>query len=494
MHFDANRVSGLPNSTVTLMRYCRTDEGWKRLPAATGKNGRIRPEYVLMYGKQIHCPVGHYELRFYEGRKLKYENVGENPASAFTARQIKEKLLTAKTAAQDAGVTLVEVPGRTYLLRAANLYIQDRKNQGAIEAARDAQNVLDEFRANSGRTFLDEVTKDDIYAYQAGLRKQGRTDRTVANKHNRLRSFLRFAGIDVKTIMPQKPKYEKSLPTVYGAEQITALREAADDYMTLVIDLGSQCGLRELEMVYLEWPDIRRKEKILRVQGKPFWGFKVKDSEQRDVPMPDELLGRLAVWDEARDKEWREANLGSGKEGRSRTRLVLGTKHDRPNMHLLRQLKRLVNRAGLDCGICEGCTTDIKECQEWTLHKFRRTYATTLIRNGIDLRTVQAYMGHADLASTMRYLRPAESKESQTAINNIFSSPKTHSEVTHGKANHNRKARKDHAVSHLTAGETARAANGQRTGREPSRVGTHDIQPDRKGRLARSQARDGYAD
>jgi integrase len=464
MRFDASRVSDLPNSTVTLMRYCRTDEGWKRLPAAIGKNGRIRPEYVLMHGKQVHCPAGHYELRFYEGRKLKYENVGDNPASAFTARQVKEKLLTAKTAAQDAGVTLVEVPGRKYLRRAANLYIQDRKDQGAMEAARDAQNVLDEFLASSGRTFLDEVTKDDIYAYQASLRKQGRTDRTVANKHNRLRSFLRFAGIDVKTIMPQKPKYEKSLPTIYGTEQITPLREAADDYMRLVIELGSQCGLRELEMVYLEWPDIHRKEKILRVQGKPFWGFKVKDSEQRDVPIPDELLERLAVWHEARDKEWREAHLKAtkeaGKETRSRTRLVLGTKRDLPNMHLLRQLKRLVNRARLDCGICEGCSTDVKECQEWTLHKLRRTYATTLIRNGIDLRTVQAYMGHADLASTMRYLRPAETKETRTAINNIFSSPK----VTHGKANRNRKARKDHAVSHLAAGETARTADGQRTG------------------------------
>jgi site-specific recombinase XerD len=59
------------------------------------------------------------------------------------------------------------------------------------------------------------------------------------------------------------------------------------------------------------------------------------------------------------------------------------------------------------------------ECQEWTLHKFRRTYCTTLLRSGLDLRTVQAYMGHADLASTMRYLRPASSAEAQTRINAI---------------------------------------------------------------------------
>ena len=83
---------------------------------------------------------------------------------------------------------------------------------------------------------------------------------------------------------------------------------------------------------------------------------------------------------------------------------------------MLRQLKRLVNRAGLGCGVCEGCTTGVKECHEWTLHKLRRTYATTLLRNGVDLRTVQAYMGHADIESTMRYLRPAETEETQTTI------------------------------------------------------------------------------
>jgi integrase len=399
---DARQV---PNTTVTLMRRCRTEDGWKFYPAAVGKNGRIRPEYVVIDGKQVHLPTGYYALRFYEGRKLRYVNVGENAAAALNAKIAKEKLLNAKTAAKDAGVTLVETPGRTYLRRAAKLYIQDRKDAGAMEAARQAENVTDEFIACCGKTFVDEVTKDDVVAYHRWLRKQGRTDRTVANKHQRLRSFFRFAGIDVAAIMPQKPKYEKELPTVYTAAEVSALLGAADDYMRLVIGLGMKCGLRELEMVYLEWPDIHWTDKVLRVQGKPHWKFKVKDSEQRDVPIPDDLLALLKAW---RTKH-------------KQTRLVLGTKKDRPNMHMLRQLKRLVNRAELHCGTCEGCTT-VKECSHWTLHKLRRTYATTLLRNGIDLRTVQHFMGHADLASTSRYLRPAGSRETQTAITGIFAS------------------------------------------------------------------------
>jgi integrase len=400
----------MPNTTVTLVRYCRTENGWKRYPVAYGKNGRVRPEYVLIDGKQVHCPVGHYELRFYEGRKLRYENVGDNAGTAFTKKLAKEKLLAAQTAAQDAGVKIVEDhSARKYLRRQANLYIQDRKNQGALEAARQAEGVTEHFIASSGKTYIDEVTKDDVYDYLASLRKQGNSDRTVANKYARLRSFLRYAGLDIKNVMPDKPKYEKTLPTVYTSEQITALLAVADDYMRLVIELGLKCGLREQEMMYLEWADIHESDKVLRVQGKPDWDFKVKDSEQRDVPIPDDLLKHLKAWREKQHKK------------HPKSRLVLGTSNGQPNGHLLRLLKRLAKSAGLNCGVCDGCKGEVKECQQFTLHKLRRMYATTLLRNGIDLRTVQHFMGHADLASTIRYLRPAGSTETQSAISNIFS-------------------------------------------------------------------------
>ena len=97
----------------------------------------------------------------------------------------------------------------------------------------------------------------------------------------------------------------------------------------------------------------------------------------------------------------------------------LATKGGYPNQKLLRTLKRLAKKEKLNCNRCEACKCNLGECQEWTLHKFRRTYCTTLLRLGLDLRTVQAYMGHADMASTMRYLRPASSAEAQDRINAI---------------------------------------------------------------------------
>jgi integrase len=172
--------------------------------------------------------------------------------------------------------------------------------------------------------------------------------------------------------------------------------------MRVCILLGMKCGLRDQEMMHLEFRDINWADKTLRVQSKEQWEFLPKTWEQREIPVPDDLMAELAAWQNSR-------------EGHT---LVLGTKYHKPNTKLLRTLKRMAHNAGLNCGRCDGCR-EIKECQEFTLHRFRRTYLTTLLRNGIDLRTVQAYSGHKDLASTMRYLRPAAGTEAQARLNAV---------------------------------------------------------------------------
>ena len=39
---------------------------------------------------------------------------------------------------------------------------------------------------------------------------------------------------------------------------------------------------------------------------------------------------------------------------------------------------------------------------------------------GVDLRTVQMWMGHTDMESTMRYLKPSRSQKMQEKVNEIF--------------------------------------------------------------------------
>jgi integrase/recombinase XerD len=57
---------------------------------------------------------------------------------------------------------------------------------------------------------------------------------------------------------------------------------------------------------------------------------------------------------------------------------------------------------------------------EFWLHKFRATFATWHLWAGIDLSTVQLWLGHKDLASTMRYLKPSRSQATRDKVNATF--------------------------------------------------------------------------
>lgn len=395
----------MESRAVTLMiRFKDADGKWKRREAARGANGRVKPGHALVDGRAMAVQDGAYELRHIINRQPAYTPAGKRAADADAQRVRLEKTSAAIEAAKGTDVQVIALPGRKTLKETAAAYISDAVGRNANEAAEQARLVTAEFvdlMRKRKKAYIDEIDRDDVFSFHAALQKRGCGNRTIANKHTRLASWLRFGGID-KAILPPVPKYEEKLPTVYSSEQTQALLAEAVPYMRVCILIGLKCGLRDQELMHLEFRDINWADKTLRVQSKDQWGFLPKTWEQREIPIPDNLLAELGVWQ-------------SSREGQA---LVLGTKHHKPNTKLLRMLKRMAHRAGLSCNRCEGCQ-GTKECREFTLHRFRRTYLTTLLRNGIDLRTVQAYAGHKDLASTMRYLRPATGTEAQAKLNAV---------------------------------------------------------------------------
>ncbi len=393
----------MANRKVSLVWHCKTPDGWRRYPAVVGRNGRVRPAYGLVDGNAIQFPTGHYELRSYAGKKLVYENVGENAADAMTALNRKTKLLTARSTASEAGVKVIEEAGRTSLTKALGAFVQATQDKGSLVAAKAYALASGEFLAVVERQYADEVTAEDFAKHQRALRQRGCSGRTIANRHQCVVAFCRFAGVSADEIPKHGPKFEQKMPDIYSPEQLQAFfKSLSSDHHRLTFGLALQCGLREQELMYLTWADIDFRQKTLMVRSKLHLGFAIKDKEERGLPLSDGLLEMLTA---AKDSN----------PGRV---FVTGTRSDKPNTKLLRTLKRLVNHAGMNCGVCESCVAR-NECAVWFLHKFRATYATTMLRNGLDLSTVQRLLGHSDLASTLRYLRPAEGSELQAKMNAI---------------------------------------------------------------------------
>lgn len=58
--------------------------------------------------------------------------------------------------------------------------------------------------------------------------------------------------------------------------------------------------------------------------------------------------------------------------------------------------------------------------EKFWIHKFRATFATRHHSSGVDLRTVQQWMGYTDLKSTMRYLKPSRGDAVRAKVNAKF--------------------------------------------------------------------------
>ena len=393
----------MANKTVTLVRQCKTDAGWRRYPVAFGGNSKVRPGFVLVGGKPVANNSGHYELRFYEGAKLRYQNVGDNAADALALCLRKRKLLAVRDDAKAAGAKLVEERGRTALKAARDGFVEAAEDRGSLVAATAYKRAATEFLEAVGRSYADEVVAADFTKYQKALAKRKQSPRTISNKHKLVVAFARFAGVDPAEIPRNAPKFDVTLPQVYTSEQLDSLFSfLTSEYQQVVFNLLLKTGLREQEAMFLQWVDIDFKQRTLLVRSKPDLGFTIKDREERSVPLSDDLVALL--------KAYKESVPGRV--------FVIGTANDQPPTKLLRTLKRAAHNAGLNCGVCQSCG-ERNECEVWYLHKFRSTFVTTMLRNGLDLRSVMQLSGHSDIESVMRYLRPAEGEELRSRVNAV---------------------------------------------------------------------------
>jgi len=180
------------------------------------------------------------------------------------------------------------------------------------------------------------------------------------------------------------PKVSRNLPTVLSAEQVQSLLAAAQtpDRKLLVLLLLST-GLRRSEAAAITLDQVDLEHRQLRVRG--------KGNKERMVPLTVEVVEAIREY-----LAWR----GPTKSDHLFISQMWGQPISGARVH--RIVRALLERAGL-------------AGQGITVHKLRHTFATHLVRNGVDVKTVQELLGHSDLGTTAKYLH-SDGQAKQAAV------------------------------------------------------------------------------
>jgi integrase/recombinase XerC len=235
----------------------------------------------------------------------------------------------------------------------------------------------------------DEITRQQVI--QFGVSLSGMAPLSVRRKLACLSSFFGFLQ-DMGYIQgnPARrlplPKTELLVPVTLSQQEAQQLVAAADRPWTrCLVVLLLTTGMRRSEAVAITLEDIDLGNGQLLVHG--------KGSKERTVPLTQEATEAIRHYLKHRRKTDCQrlfvSQTGEAIQGRIVNRI----------------LNRVVAQAGL-------------KGRGITPHTLRHTFATHLIRNGTDIRTVQELLGHSDIQTTARYLH-SDTRTKQTAVNKL---------------------------------------------------------------------------
>ena len=221
----------------------------------------------------------------------------------------------------------------------------------------------------------DTATAEDIRLFQLHLAEQGVSicsrNRTMTGVAFLFRVTLRHPEIADQIEYIAEPQ---KIPVVLSPEEVRRLLDAAPSFKCrLLLSLAYGCGLRASEVVSLKVSDIDSAQMVIRIE-------QAKGRKDRYVMLSPELLDMLRQW-------WKAA--------RPQGWLFPG----RPAVNPLttRQLNRLFHLAAKAAETKKGAT----------LHSLRHSFATHLLESKLDIRMIQALLGHKRLDTTAHYTRVA---------------------------------------------------------------------------------------
>lgn len=271
------------------------------------------------------------------------------------------------------------------IARQAELFLAELQRRNLSEhTVRNYASDLEQFGAYFGERHPSELDVLALRGWLASMYEQKLEVVSIRRKLSAVRSLFRFLlrggviAVNTASLM-RTPKAPKRLPQVMTAEQTNNLVEGvvADQFEkpyperdVVIFELLYGCGLRISELVGLNIRDFDFAQCWIRVRG--------KGKKERQVPFGSKASGALERYMATRAAKPDETALIVNHRG---TRLS-----DRGARGIVKFYARFVSQ---DSSVHP--------------HSLRHAYATHLLSDGADLRSIQELLGHSRLSTTQKY-------------------------------------------------------------------------------------------
>lgn len=227
----------------------------------------------------------------------------------------------------------------------------------------------------------DRISEEQVreyLLYLTNVRKVARGTHTIALCGIKL-FFEQTLGREWAVLGVARPKYESRLPAVLSREEVWRVLDAVriEVYRVCLTTIYT-CGLRLLEGATLTAPQVDSARMVLHIHG--------KGRKDRLVPLSKSTLELLREhWRTHRSPKWL---------------FPAPTRHGLA--HSLATSAGPITRSSLQSAMRRACAS-AGIAKKAHVHTLRHSYATHMLELGVNLRLVQAYLGHASVRTTQRY-------------------------------------------------------------------------------------------
>lgn len=382
---------------ANLKKYLKVGGRWRFVPVLK-QNGIPYPGTVLIDGAPTRSSSGTFYLEYYEDGRRVQRRVGNSPREAKDAwarHSNPEHVSDEDNPAEESNPDLVTVQ------EAFDRFLREVQGSREPETWRAYSADLRWAAPKLAHRLVGQVKRSDILAAMGAGRDEGLNPKTITRRLIVALMALRNAGAVIQLKRGDWPKTTDRDVEAYETAQLRAFFGACSPSQKLLFQTFLCTGFRKREISTLTWDDVDFHHQIVKVRGKPQYRFKPKNHEERSVPVPPALIRGLA----ARQKAHGETQLIFPTPPHP-TRPGYGG--EKPDEHHLELCKEIAWKAGLNCRRCatsRGRCAKGPYCEKFNLHKWRHTFATKMLQSGLDIKSLQALLGHKNLTTTERYLK-----------------------------------------------------------------------------------------